>query len=180
MQVDGVSEPLDHIVLIGEMGTGKTTLGNLLADALDRPFLDSDEVIMETTGWSAAEIAGRDGIEALHESELGAFVTMTSARMPCVIAPASSVIDSAPGRALLRRCVTVWLVAPDRVLAERQRDDGHRRPVTPEERAALRSRRDPHLEVICDEKADTSQAAPEELVGELLSRLGEAGEVDSP
>lgn len=172
-----MAEPLDHVVLIGEMGTGKTTLGVPLADALNRPFLDSDEVMDEATGSTGAEIASRIGVEELHERELEAFVAMTGVKVASVLAPASSVVDTEEGRDLLRRCVTVWLVAPDAVLAVRQRQGDHRRPVTAEERMALRRRRNRHLEEICDAKLDTSSAGPTELVGVLLDLLRETGVV---
>ena len=39
------AEPMRrHVVLVGLMGSGKTTVGRLVADRLGRPFVDTDEV----------------------------------------------------------------------------------------------------------------------------------------
>ena len=62
-----------HIVLIGPMGVGKTTLGRLLADQLSLEFRDSDVWIESMAGRTGAEIAEADGIAELHRLELLAF-----------------------------------------------------------------------------------------------------------
>ncbi len=45
-----------HVVLVGLMGSGKTTVGRLLAARLGRPLVDSDAVIEGTTGRTVREI----------------------------------------------------------------------------------------------------------------------------
>ena len=45
-----------HILLIGMMGAGKTTIGQILADQLKRPYIDSDQQVIQATGKSVAEI----------------------------------------------------------------------------------------------------------------------------
>ena len=49
------------IVLIGYRGSGKTTLGQLLAQRLNRPFLDTDDWITRRAGCSIADIFARHG-----------------------------------------------------------------------------------------------------------------------
>ena len=39
-----------HLVLIGLMGAGKTTVGRRCAEALDRPFVDTDDLIVAAGG----------------------------------------------------------------------------------------------------------------------------------
>ena len=58
-----------HIVLVGLMGSGKTTVGAALAAALDVPLRDSDADIERERGLRGRDIAERDGIEALHALE---------------------------------------------------------------------------------------------------------------
>lgn len=45
-----------HIVLVGMMGAGKSSVGRVLARKLHRPLLDSDELIEERTGRTVREI----------------------------------------------------------------------------------------------------------------------------
>ena len=59
-----------NIVLIGMMGSGKTTVGTLLAKRLCRPFADTDVLIEEREGRSIPEIFRRDGEEAFRALEL--------------------------------------------------------------------------------------------------------------
>ena len=49
------------IALIGFMGSGKTTVGKILADDLGCPFVDLDELIVKTAGKSITEIFAQDG-----------------------------------------------------------------------------------------------------------------------
>jgi shikimate kinase len=49
------------IVLIGFMGAGKTTVGNLLAARLGLPFADSDQVIEQRSGRPVRQIFAQDG-----------------------------------------------------------------------------------------------------------------------
>ncbi|MGD2060253.1 MAG: shikimate kinase, partial [Acidimicrobiia bacterium] len=73
-----------HIVLLGEMGVGKTTVGRALADRLGRTFLDSDEVIESESGLSGAEIADRSGVDVLHQRELEVLAKMIGIPGPAV------------------------------------------------------------------------------------------------
>jgi shikimate kinase len=57
------------IVLIGFMGAGKTTVGNLLAERLEIPFADSDEVIEQRTGRPVRQIFAEDGEPAFRALE---------------------------------------------------------------------------------------------------------------
>ena len=61
-----------NIVLIGMMGSGKTTVGRLLAGCLSRPFVDTDALIEEREGRSVPDIFARDGEDAFRVLELEA------------------------------------------------------------------------------------------------------------
>jgi shikimate kinase len=168
-----VEDVATHVAVVGAMGVGKTTIGRLLAQALRRPFLDSDEMIEADTGMTGAEIAIREGVSALHDRELDVFATMSHSSLPSVLAPASSVVDQEQGRDLLRTCTTIWLVAPDAVLAKRQRRGHHRRPVGEGERTELEKRRDPYLEEIADVRVDIGTEGPREVLGRVIKALSD-------
>lgn len=59
-----------HIFLIGFMGSGKSTVGALLAERLDLPFIDSDKAIEKTVGKSITEIFSQDGEASFREMEM--------------------------------------------------------------------------------------------------------------
>ena len=60
---------MQNIILTGFMGTGKTTVGKLLAKRLQRPFIDTDALIVERDGRSIADIFAQDGEAAFRAWE---------------------------------------------------------------------------------------------------------------
>jgi shikimate kinase len=56
-----------HWVLIGLMGAGKTTVGELLASRSGRRFFDNDAQLSAITGRTARQVQAEQGREALHE-----------------------------------------------------------------------------------------------------------------
>ena len=59
----------ENIVLTGMPGSGKTTIGRLLADELGRPYLDTDALVMEKTGKTPAQIIATQGEATFREIE---------------------------------------------------------------------------------------------------------------
>lgn len=84
---------MEHkIILIGYMGSGKTTLGKKLALELKVPFIDSDEAIVQITNRTISQIFAEDGEEAFRKlessfieslSQKGNFILSTGGGMPC-------------------------------------------------------------------------------------------------
>ena len=57
------------IVLVGMMGSGKTTIGKLLSKEFSLPFYDSDEEIVKKLGMSIVDIFQSQGEEVFREEE---------------------------------------------------------------------------------------------------------------
>lgn len=74
-----------HIFLIGFMGSGKSTVGTLLAERLNLPFLDSDREIEKKKGKSITEIFSQDGEAVFREMEME-FLEKLESIEPSVIA----------------------------------------------------------------------------------------------
>jgi shikimate kinase len=126
---------LNSVVLIGQMGVGKTTVGRLVADRLDLPFYDCDAQIEEATGRTSREIARSDGVPALHALELSVLLSALESP-PAVIAAAASVADSEAGRDAIGLVTCVWI---DRVPdATARPGEDHRRNVGAGEHLELR------------------------------------------
>ncbi len=62
------STDMGHIWLVGMMGSGKTTVGVLVAQILGLPFIDTDAFVMESTGYTINELFSR-GEDVFRDAE---------------------------------------------------------------------------------------------------------------
>jgi shikimate kinase len=122
-----------HVVLLGPMGAGKTTLGRALAERLEVDLVDSDEAILALTDQSAADLAATIGVPRLHEIERS--LVLAGLKFPSrkVIAAAASVVDDEATRQLMSRHLCLWVEADGAILAERRESGSHRRHMSNEE-----------------------------------------------
>lgn len=113
--------PPKNIVLIGFMGSGKSTVGRELHQRLGYPLVDMDQVIEQRAGKSIAAIFAEDGEEAFRDAEtglLGELCDPAAARR--IISTGGGVIGREHNRRLLRQLgYVVWLHAPVPVIVER-------------------------------------------------------------
>jgi shikimate kinase len=118
---------VSHVVLLGLMGAGKTSIGRPLAARLGRPLLDSDEVLERRTGKrTARDLAQAEGIAALHVLEAELALEMLRTAEPAVIAPAASVVEVPEVRDALAGQLVVWLTGPIEHLASKVGGKSHR------------------------------------------------------
>ncbi len=96
-----------HLVLVGFMGSGKSTLGHEAAARLDRPFLDLDKAIEERAGKSIAELFAERGEEGFRAIEEHAVRVSLAAPDPGVLALGGGAVSNAETRALLRDAFVV-------------------------------------------------------------------------
>jgi shikimate kinase len=89
-----------HVLLIGFMGSGKSTVGRMLARRTGRPFVDLDEVIAASTGKTIASVFEDEGEEAFRVSEHAALVALRQ-KSPSVVACGGGIVLRGENRALL-------------------------------------------------------------------------------
>lgn len=117
-----------HLVLVGLMGVGKTTVGRIVAERLGRPFFDSDMMVEERTGRTVREIFATDGEDAFRSLETKVLEEALASTEPSVIAAAGGVVLRPENRAVLQAAPAriVWLSADPQLLADRVSGGGHR------------------------------------------------------
>ncbi|MFN6118690.1 MAG: shikimate kinase [Actinomycetes bacterium] len=120
--------PDQHLVLVGLMGAGKSTVARVLGERLGRRVVDSDAVIEARTGRPVREIFETDGETAFRTLETAARLDALDDPEPLVIAAAGGVVLREENRRALARpgVRVVWLAADPSVLVERVRSGGHR------------------------------------------------------
>jgi shikimate kinase len=95
------------IVIVGAPGSGKSTVGALLADQLGVAFRDADAVIVERAGKPIAEIFVDDGEAAFRALEEE--ITAELLELPGVLSLGGGAVLSAATRAALRHHRVIWL-----------------------------------------------------------------------
>jgi shikimate kinase len=126
-----------HVVLVGLMGSGKTTVGRRLAARLDRHFVDADTALEQIADRTIAEIFATDGEPAFRALEADTFEELLEHHEPCVIASGGGLVLGEANRARLRRpdVTVVHLDAGAAFLASRVEGKTHRPLVVGDESA---------------------------------------------
>jgi len=120
-----------RIALVGLRGAGKSTLGQMLADDLDVPFVELNNVIERVAGCSLAEIHNLYGPTAYRRYERRALEETVQLYPDAVIAtPGGIVSDAATFNLLLSQCFTVWLKASPEEHMQRVITQGDLRPMS--------------------------------------------------
>ena len=174
--------PLDNLILIGYRGTGKSTVGQLVAERLGYPFFDTDAEIERSEGRSIAQIFADEG-EAPFRALEADMLDRLSRGPQCVLALGGGAAMRPGNRAKLKtRGRTAWLVARPETLWRRIIDDqakGHRRPNLTAvgglaEVVEVLARRLPVYRECADWVVDTEGRTPEDVAGEIVDRFRQA------
>lgn len=115
-----------NIVIIGFMGTGKTTVGRRLARRLKRKFIDTDLEIEKITGKSITQIFARDGATRFR-SEEALLVKKLALRERLVISTGGGLVLNPENiRLLQENGIIVALTASPEVIYDRVRRNKNR------------------------------------------------------
>jgi shikimate kinase len=106
--VTAPSEPR-RVVLVGFMGSGKSTVGPLLADLLGWGFLDLDHAIEERTGRAVPALFAEGGEEAFRQLELQMAEEVSGLDRHVVAAGGGAFVRPETRAALQRDALVVWL-----------------------------------------------------------------------
>jgi shikimate kinase len=101
-QAESAADPsVPHLILVGLPGSGKSTVGPLLADALGRPLLDFDAEITRREGMTVPEIFGQQGEGHFRELEHSLTIELTELG-GMVLAPGGGWVTRPDNLSLLR------------------------------------------------------------------------------
>ena len=95
--------PEKMLILTGFMGSGKSSVGKVLAEQLDRVFVDLDAVIVRSAGCSISDIFARDGERAFRTLESSQLEQVLANGERCVIATGGGTVISLQNRIVMRK-----------------------------------------------------------------------------
>lgn len=164
-----------RVLLVGFMGSGKTTVGRKLARILGWEFVDFDDVVEARSGHTISEIFRRDGEQRFRELE--AVVASELLRRRRVVLASGGGWPATRGRmeALDEDTLSVWLRVSPEEAVRRVRAEGPGRPLLdgerPLERAAeLLERRREHY-ALARLALDTEAQEPDELARRVAGEV---------
>lgn len=142
-----------NIVLIGYRGTGKSAVGRRLANRLERPLLNFDQLIIVRAGKSIPEIVAESGWEYFRDLE-SEITRECSQRDGCIFDTGGGCILRKENVEALRRNGRIfWLHASVPVIADRIRGDDQRPSLTGDKNFIA------EIEQVLSERMDKYQAA---------------------
>ncbi len=168
----------EHLLLVGMMGTGKSTVARLVATRLGRRHVDTDQEVERVAGTSVSAIFSAHG-EAWFRVEESRVLADVLAGPPAVISVGGGAVLDPGHRVALRDAGTVvWLRARPETLARRV-GAGADRPLLAAAAggpatvlARLEGERRPLYEEVADEVIDVDDLTPADVAERVLAVTG--------
>jgi shikimate kinase len=166
-----------NIILVGPMGSGKSTIGNIIARRLNREFQDSDHHIERRTGVDIARIFDIEGEQGFRDRETSALQELLSENNRVIATGGGSVVRSENQQLLKQQGYVVFLDTSLNQQMQRLRRD-KKRPLlqTDDPRGRLelltRERRPIYLD-LADLVIKTDKRVARRLATEIINQLPE-------
>lgn len=171
------------VMLVGLMGSGKTTVARLVGEACGRRVLDTDEMVENAAGMPLREVIERHGEAGFRRREAAALASALEAE-DVVVAAAGGSVCSPESAELVRdhrtagTCTVVWLTAAVDELARRARGGTHRPALDADPVAVLErmeaERRGTYAD-LADVVIDTEGSEPAGVAARILAIPGVVG-----
>lgn len=167
------------LALVGYRGTGKSTVGRLLADRLRRPFVDADDWIVERSGRTIRAIFEESGEPVFRDWEERVLREILVERPDAIVATGGGAVLREANRRLLQSFgLVVWLRAEPDELARRLEADAQTREARPSLTSAGTLReildvlevRTPLYRAVSHVEIDTQGKTPSVIVEEMLTQ----------
>jgi shikimate kinase len=166
----------DRVLIVGMMGSGKTSVGRELSARTGWPYRDNDATVAELAGVDTATLLEQSGVEALRDTESRALRRALDDPAPLVAGVAGGVVERPDDLERLRAtdALVAYLHTPVDVLVARVGDGGGRPFLQPDPEAALRTLsagREPLYREVADVVVDTSRGTPADHAQQILAEL---------
>ena len=162
-----------RVVLVGMMGSGKSTVGRALSRATGWPLIDNDELLARIYEKSAREILADEGEIALRAAEAEALRLGLTDPSPAIVDAAAGTILDGVIRAALQPELVAWLKASPEVLFARSAGAAHRPWLDRGEdwfRTTV-AQREPLYESVADVVVDTETTKAKDAANAILAYL---------
>jgi shikimate kinase len=170
-----------NVVLAGPMGSGKSTVGRILAGWLGRQFVDTDTLVSQASGRTIPELFAEQGEDAFRTLEAQAIQAVCERRGLVVAVGGGAVVDPVNAARLRATAAVVVLEATPADLAGRVQGPSRagKRPLLDDVEdlqariEELARAREPAYAQVADVRVDTSGKPPEVVAAQVAAWLEE-------
>jgi shikimate kinase len=164
------------LALVGFMGTGKTTVGRLLAQKLGKDFIEMDALIEQKAGRSIPEIFRQEGEAGFRQLEIEVTRKVAGKKNIVIACGGGIVLNTINIDRLRQECIIVGLTASPSVILKRTSADKDGRPLLAvadrlRQIKELMSFRRPFYERAADITVNTSRLKAEAVAGLIIEKL---------
>jgi len=156
-----------NIVVTGFMGTGKTTVSQIVAQRLGRQWLDMDVAIAEAVGLTIPEIFARQGEAAFRRMEQEWVERLVLPQSLVVATGGGALIPEANRQRMLAQAFVVCLLAEPAVIERRLLQDTTARPLAANWRDLYTQRQPAYAQI--PQQIDTSHQTPQQVAQEIVT-----------
>lgn len=164
-----------RVILVGMMGSGKTTIGRVLAEVTGWPYVDNDELVRSLHGATPRQLLADRGEAVMRQAESAAVALGMESPPPSIVGIAAGTILDPSNRERLRGGgIVVWLRADAPALEARAIGAEHRPWLDSGGVAWIRettAERDPLYASVAHLTIDTDAGSPQDAASELLERV---------
>jgi len=173
----GTNESMkSNVALMGFMGVGKTAVGKVLANKLNREFIELDSLIEQKAGKPIPEIFRQDGEIAFREFEIEVTKEVSQRERVVIACGGGIVLNQINIDRLRQKSVIVYLTASPGVILNRVLNSGGERPLlkTADKALAIQKLlkfRKPFYERATDIRIDTSKLSDDSVAERIIAEL---------
>ena len=164
------------VALVGFMGAGKTAVGRVLAEKMNKELVELDSLIVEKAGKSIADVFDQEGEIAFRQLEMEVAREVAGRKNQVVACGGGVVLNKINIDRLKAEAVVIYLMASPEAIQERVAGDAEARPLLEGGDKSLAIRellafRQPFYQRAADIIIDTSKMGIEAVAEQIIARL---------
>ncbi|MEY3824928.1 MAG: hypothetical protein RLZZ13_890, partial [Pseudomonadota bacterium] len=120
---------LKSLVLVGMMGTGKSTIGKEVAKKLKIEFIDTDMLIEDEANMTITEIFKQNGEKYFRELEEKTFLKIKNDKEKIISVGGGAFINEFIRKKILKEYLSIWLNMDEDLIINRIKRNSKKRPM---------------------------------------------------